>query len=99
MSHLLTLLEAVKEDSLTKTQLENYHTQLSGLYADLMVQIADLKKEKALFEAADPNLSVAKSKVLWKASERGQRLIQLEGYARATSTQLKSLRNRLYATY
>lgn len=96
---LIEILKAVKEDNLTKNQLEDYHTALSGLYADLQIEIAGLKKEKALFEAADPNQSVAKMKVLWKASPKGQRLIQLEGYARATSTQLRSLKNRLYTTY
>lgn len=97
MSQLTDLLKAVKDEHLTKTDLERYHTALSGLYGDLMIQIAALKKEKALFEAADPNKSVAKMKVEWKATEKGQRLIELEGYARATSTQLRSLKNRLFA--
>ena len=96
---LIDLLQAVREDNLTKTQLESYHTTLSGLYGDLMINIAKLKKEKAMFEASDPNASVAKMKVLWKARPEGQRLIELEGYARATSTQLRSLKNRLYSIY
>lgn len=99
MTTLTELLTAVKEESLTKTQLDHYHTALSSLYADLQLEIASLKKDKALFEASDPNKSVAKMKVEWKGTEKGQRLIQLEGYARATSTQLRSLKNRLYAVY
>ncbi len=99
MSQLTDTLEAVKEEGLPKSKLEEYHLALSGFYADLMMQIAGLKKEKAMFEAADPNKSVAKMKVEWKATQHGQRLIELEGYARATSTQLRSLKNRLFAIY
>lgn len=99
MSQLTDMLRAVKEGNLTKTQLDNYHTALSGLYSDLQLEIADLKKKKALFEAGEPEKSVAKMKVAWKATPEGQRLIELEGYARATSTQLRSLKNRLYNTY
>lgn len=99
MSQLTDTLREVKEINLSKSQLESYHTKLSGFYGDIMVQIADFKKEKALFEAADPNISVAKAKVLWKASPSGQRLIELEGYARATATQLRSLKNRLFVIY
>lgn len=94
---LVDLLQSVKEENLTKTQLEDYHTALSGMAADLAVEIAELKKEKAMFEAGDPNSSIAKMKVLWKATEKGQRLLLLEGYMKATNTQLRSLKNRLYA--
>lgn len=97
MTTLRELLEAVKDEHLSQEQLESYLTHLSNLNADLMIEIAGLKKDKALFEAADPNISVAKAKVMWKASEKGQRLLLLEGYARATSTQLRSLKNRIYA--
>ncbi len=102
--NLLELLKAVKEENLTKTDLDNYHTALSGLYSDLQLEIATLKKEKAIYEAtaftnSQRTQTAVEIKTLWKASEKGQRLIQLEGYARATSTQLRSLKNRLYNTY
>lgn len=96
---LIDLLKEVREDHLTKTQLEDYHTKLSALFGDIQLEIADLKKKKAMFEASDPNDSVAKMKVRWKATPEGQRLIELEGYARATNTQLRSLKNRLYSIY
>ena len=96
---LKELLQEVKEENLTKTQLESYYTSLSNMAADLSMEIANHKKDKALFEASDPNSSVAKMKVLWKASEKGQRLLQLEGYMRAVTTQLRSLKNRLYVIY
>ena len=96
---LSELLTAVKEEHLSKDALEEYHTALSGLYSDLQIEIATLKKAKALFEAGDPNSSVAKMKVLWKATDNGQRLIQLEGFSRAAATQLRSIKNRLFATY
>lgn len=96
---LTELLEAVKEEHMVKSQLENYHTSLSNMAADLAIELAELKKEKAMFEASDPNKSVAKMKVEWKGTEKGQRLLLLEGYMKATMTQLKSLRNRIYADF
>lgn len=94
---LTDLLNEVKDEKLSQEQLESYLTSLSNLNADLQIEIATLKKDKALFEAADPNISVAKAKVMWKASKKGQRLILLEGYSRATATQMRSLKNRIYA--
>lgn len=96
---LVDVLQAVKEERLGKDALDHYHTLLSALYADMQLEIASLKKEKAIFEASDPNKSVAKMKVEWKATEKGQKLIQLEGEARAAATQLRSLKNRLYSLY
>jgi hypothetical protein len=96
---LIDLLREVKDEHLTKSQLEDYHTKLSALFGDIQLEMADLKKKKAIFEASDPNDSVAKMKVRWKATPEGQRLIELEGYGRATNTQLRSLKNRLYAMY
>jgi len=94
---LTELLQAVKEEQLTKTDLERYHTALSGMGADLSIEVAELEKEKAMFEAGDPNISVAKAKVLWKSTEKGQRLILLKGYLQATKTQLRSLEKRIFA--
>lgn len=100
MSTLLEMLKAVREENLSKDSLENYHTTLSGLYGDIQIEIAGLKKDKAIFFIeADQALPDVKIKRLWDASEKGQRLIDLESYAKATRVQLLSLRNRLYSTY
>lgn len=100
--NLLETLKAVREENLTKTQLEAYHTILSGLYGDIQIEIAELKKAKAIFfveydkENATPDVKI---KRIWDASEKGQRLMTLESYAKATRTQLQSLKSRLYSSY
>ena len=91
------LIKSVKEERLRLQQLEDYHTQLSNLFMDMQIEMADLKKKEALFmvRKADGE-SVANRKVTWKATREGQRLIDLEGYSRGISKLLTSLKSRGY---
>ena len=43
------LITAVKEKNLSKDQLEDYRDQMSHLYAEMQLELADIEKEKALF--------------------------------------------------
>lgn len=93
-------LKKVREENLTKTELESYHLALSGLHADMKQEIATLKKEKAIFMSQkDTQESIANRKVLWEATTQGQRLLEMIGHAGATSTMLSSLKSRLYSQY
>lgn len=95
------LITAVKEQNLTKDQLEAYRDQLSGLYAQMQMEMAELEKLEALFmqrEYGDKN-SVASVKLGWKGTEKGQRLIELKRYCLATKEMLNSLKSRLYSIY
>ncbi len=96
---LLDLFKAVKEESLSKQQLEDYHKEMSEMYAEMHIQMAVLKKEKAMFMVRTPEIATASMKRAWEGSELGQRELELTGYIRATSAQLKSLKNRLYSQY
>ena len=92
---LKTLILAVKEKNLSKEQLESYSDELSNLYAMMTLEVADLEKEEALFlEKTDA--TVARAKVLWKATPSGQRLIVLKRYLLATKEMLNSLKSRTY---
>ncbi len=93
------LIVAVKEQNLSKDQLEAYRDQLSGLYAQMQMEMADIEKEEALFMNIDPDKSVAQRKIEWKATEKGQRLIVLKRYCLATKEMLNSLKSRLYSIY
>lgn len=99
MTHLSELFTAIKEESLNKYQLEGYHKELSELYADMHLQMADNKKQEALFMVKNPEEATASMKRKWKATEEGQRGIELTGLIRATAAQLRSLKNRLYSIY
>ena len=48
---ILSLIQAVKEEKLTKEQLEDYSTQLSNLFASLMMEKSELEKAEARFMA------------------------------------------------
>lgn len=96
---LLELLKAVKDEKLDKQSLEAYHSQLSHLCADMYLEIAELEKAEATFIfQSDIETDIAKKRA-WKASEKGQRLITLNAYVKATSKVLSSIKNRLYSVY
>ena len=98
MITLKDLIVSVKEKNLSKDQLEGYRDELSGLYAEMNMEMADIEKEEALFmEKTDT--TVARAKVIWKATPSGQRLIVLKRYCLATKELLNSLRSRLYSIY
>ena len=95
---LLDLIQKVKESGLDKTQLEDYHSQISSLFASLMLEMADIEKEEAMFMGKDfgEKMSVADRKVMWKVTEKGQRLIVLKRYQLACKELLNSLKSRIY---
>ena|ERR1035437_10266548 len=93
-------LTKVREQNLTKQQLEDYHLMLSGLYGEMKIEIGTLKKEKAMFIAdRKPEDSIISRKSAFEATKSGQRLIELESYASATSVMLGSIKSRLYSIY
>lgn len=91
---------AVREQNLTKSQLEDYHSQMSLLKSEMLIEASDLEKEEALF-LADRAVgeSVIARKITFKTTQAGQRLIVLKRYISAVSTLLNSIKNRLYSQY
>ena len=98
--NLSDAIKAVREQNLTKTELENYRDQMSGLLAEMQMECADLEKDEALFmnDRAYGETAIAR-KISWKATQAGQRLIVLKRYVSATKTLMTSLRDRLYQLY
>lgn len=92
------LIKAVKEKNLSKDQLEGYRDAMSNLFAEMMLEAAEIEKEEALFMEKQ-DVTVARAKVLWKATLSGQRLIVLKRYQLATKELLNSLKSRLYSVY
>ena|SRR3990167_304443 len=95
---LKELITAVKEKNLSKDSLEAYRDQMSSLFAEMMMESADLEKEEALFMDKE-NGTIASRKVKWKATQSGQRLIVLKRYSLACKELLNSLKSRLYSIY
>jgi len=100
---LQDLIMAVKEKNLSKDQLENYRDEMSHVYAEMQMELAEVEKEKALrFEAmkiATPHDSDISLKRNWQASQKGLREIELKRYCLATKELLNSLKSRLYSIY
>lgn len=98
---LLELIQKVKEKNLSQEQLEDYGDQMSSLFAEMMIEIADLEKYEALFMDSYQNVdgsdaSVAQRKVKFKATKEGQRLIVLKRYSLATKEMINSLKSRTF---
>lgn len=94
------LIVAVKEQNLTKDQLEAYSTSLTDVYTAMQMEMANLEKEEALFmNGKNDEDSAISRKIQWKATTSGQRLIVLKRYERATKELLNSLKRRLYSIY
>lgn len=97
---LLELITKVKEKNLSKDQLEDYRNQMSELFAQIQLEMADLEKSEAIFmDLKMAEDSVAETKVKWKGTKEGQRLIVLKRYALALKEMLNSLKSRLYSIY
>jgi len=94
---LTELITAVKDENLSKEQLEDYFSVACQLRTEISMRLADLLKKEALFMANKSEGSVASKKVAWKGSEDGQRLIELKSYSAAIKSMLDGLKNRIYS--
>lgn len=92
---LQELIEAVKDEKLTKEQLELYQDQLSSLFAQMQLELADLEKMEARYPQENFKSAVER-KTSWKATPAGQRLIELKRYSIATKELINSVKSRTF---
>lgn len=116
--NLSELIIAVKEEGLTKSQLEQYHTEITYLDNLMRLEIAPLEKEEALFFSEEKGITKdditnvnnggifrfkdktdIEIKRKWRATEKGQRQIELSHYLKVTPKLLQSCKTRLYSLY
>lgn len=92
------LLKEIKDEKLGKTQLEDYYTLACQLRGEVSIEIAKFKKKKSIFMSQrDSTESVASRKIVFDASEEGQRLEELISYKSALGDAKEGLKNRIYA--
>lgn len=94
---LTDLFKAVEEKTLTKEQLEDYYSEISMLSVKINLELADKQKEEGIFMGQHRDQPAAQIKRDWRASESGQRLIDLKAYKTSCNTVLKSIQTRIYA--
>lgn len=99
MSQLSDLIEAVKEEGLTKSQLEGYHTRLSNLYALYSLEMAELEKGEAIYIQHSGETSNVARRAKYAVTEAGQRSIEIKHSLRALEKLLSSVKNRIYSRY
>jgi hypothetical protein len=90
------LIKSVKEENLTKDQLENYYSELTSLSAEMELKMADIEKSEALFlnECGEETRSGADRK--WRATKEGQEGITLKHNIRAIDKLRSSIKSRIY---
>lgn len=99
MDKLLELFESIKDESLEKDDLEDYHKQLSSLKAEMHLELAGLKKKRGMFMLRNLETPTATKEREWEGSEDGLREAELKEHIKAVGTNLSSLKSRLYNTY
>lgn len=90
---------AVKDIGLSKQQLEDYHKTLCELKGEMKLRMATIKKAKGMFMIQNPEQSVAQREINWKASELGQEEMDMVGKLGACSSNIESVKSRLYSIY
>jgi hypothetical protein len=96
---LSELIQAVNERGLTKTQLEEYRDDMANVYARMQIELAEIRKAKALYDFEQQSDKATERARAWAASTKGLREIELAHYCKATEKLLSSLKSRLYSTY
>ena len=98
--NLTEIFTSIREEKLGRTQLEMYEQKLAGIYADYMIEIGSLKKERALYflERQRPEVTDISIRRQWDAEPSGQRLIEWECNVKAISKMLSSVKSRIYQT-
>lgn len=96
MTKLEQTLLAIKDENLSKEQLDFYYSALTQLRADVRIEKAALLKEKALFMVKHPELSAVQRKINWDASEAGLRLFDLQAYVTSLGDAMEGVKTRIY---
>ncbi len=100
MTQFQDLLLAVKDENLPLALVEKYRDEMVHLHSAMQVSLADLEKAEALFildeKTKRPDESDISIKRYWKASEKGQRQIEINRYLKALAKEIDSLKSRVY---
>ncbi len=97
MSQLKTLLEQVRDQNLNKSELEHYHSEFTNLFSQIHLELAELEKAEAMYILGSELPTDIAKKRAWKGTLYGQRLIELNHFAKACEKQLSSIKNRIYS--
>jgi len=94
---LKELIISIDDKTLSKEALEEYRDNLCSVYSKLQLEASDLEKLEAIFMSQkDKDTSVAETKIHWRGSTEGLRLIEVKRYLLASKEMISSLKSRIY---
>ena len=96
---LQDLIKSIDDKSLSREQLEEYRDNLVKLFAEMQVELAEIRKSKALFFLEQREKTDIATERKWFGTKSGQREIELSHYSKATEKIVSSLKDRLYRLY
>lgn len=96
---IIELIQKVKDQNLTKDQLEHYRDDLAGVTAQMYLETATLEKSMAIYLDTSEEVTDAAKKRKFNVTPEGQRLLELKSYIRSATIMLSSLKSRLYNFY
>ena len=99
--NLSEILSKVREERLSRADLEMYEQKLSALKSQYELRKAELEKMEFRFKGAEhrKEQSGVKIEIEWKNTPEGQELIDIKGNIRAVSPMLSSIKSRIYQSY
>lgn len=96
---LKQLIISVKEKNLPKDKLEEYRDQMTSLFAEMQLELAEIRKAKALYFVEKKAKTDKETERNWQITREGLREIELSHYSKALEKLLSSLKSRLYEIY
>lgn len=98
MTTLFDLFSEVKDAKLSLERIEDLRDQLVHLHTMMQLELADCEKAEAMYFAqrSEADVSDVSIKRAWKATEKGQRQIELNRYVKATAKEVDSLKSRVF---
>jgi len=93
---LANLIKSVREEKLSREDLEKYQDQMIYLFAEIQLELAEIRKAKALYFIEKRTKTDKDTDRNWQASKGGLREIDLAHYSKALEKLLSSLKSRIY---
>ena len=94
---LYEILEKVKDDNLTLSQVESYRDQLIRIRTLLKRREAELKKQRALFLIKSEEKTLGAKQLAFDVTPEGQELFTVKGDLGGISGEIDSLQSKIYS--
>lgn len=98
-TQLQTLIEEVKQENLTKGELENLYARLTHIYSLAHMETSDKEKLEAVYFLNHTEKNDVSARRKFSGSPDGLRLIELKHVIKSLEKLLSSVKHRLFNSY